>query len=374
MKVLLVGMYPADQQYSLQGFAGALKSGLSLRGCDVRLISPRVALGRAKIPRMGKWLGHADKFVLFPQELKRAAAWADVVHLVDHGHAIYVKHLPHVPHIITCHDLIAAKAAFGELPEWALMGTARVYQQMILDGLRQAGHVACISEATRQDVLRMAHVPDTQTSLIYDALFYPYRPMPGDESTPVVKTLGLESDAMFFIHIGRDVPTKNRDGLVKIFRVLREQCGMARAKLVLAGKPLTQEMRQFIREQGVEDGVLELSHLSNEHLRALYSRAQALIFPSLCEGFGLPIIEAQACGCPVFTSNRAPMTEVGGTAAVYFDPTQPDHAAQIIAGNLDAREEQITAGFENVKRFTTERMVDEYLHLYQSLTNSPHER
>ena len=81
----------------------------------------------------------------------------------------------------------------------------------------------------------------------------------------------------------------------------------------------------------------------------------------------MPIIEAQACGCPVFTSDRAPMTEVGGTAAVYFDPTQPEQAAQAIADNLGAAARMAAAGRQNVLNFATERMVDEYLELYTQI-------
>ena len=85
------------------------------------------------------------------------------------------------------------------------------------------------------------------------------------------------------------------------------------------------------------------------------------------EGFGLPIIEAQASGCPVFTSDRAPMTEVGGGGAVYFDPTDPDGAARVIAGNLADRDRMVEAGYSNVKRFAPDLMLDAYMDVYRRL-------
>jgi glycosyltransferase involved in cell wall biosynthesis len=100
-------------------------------------------------------------------------------------------------------------------------------------------------------------------------------------------------------------------------------------------------------------------------LNWLYSHAAGLIFPSLQEGFGWPILEAQACGCPVFTSNRAPMTEVGGDAAVYFDPTNPQAAAQVIAAAMNRRNEIKMLGLRNVSRFSAEAMLDGYLASYQ---------
>jgi glycosyltransferase involved in cell wall biosynthesis len=126
-------------------------------------------------------------------------------------------------------------------------------------------------------------------------------------------------------------------------------------------------MRDFVHAGGLADKVVELQGVGNEDLGALYSSAVASLFPSLQEGFGWPIVEAQACGCPVFTSNRAPMTEVGGNAAVYFDPTQITSAADTIIQHLPRVQEMRQAGLENAKRFRTEAMIAGYVALYQTL-------
>ena len=117
-------------------------------------------------------------------------------------------------------------------------------------------------------------------------------------------------------------------GVVRIFAHLAALPQFAQHHLVLAGKPWTRELRELIRHVGLAERVHEWVDVSNEDLRALYSAADALIFPSLQEGFGWPIAEAQACGCPVFTTNRPPMTEVGADAAAYFDPDDPERAAR----------------------------------------------
>jgi len=369
LKVLLIGNYAADQQQSMLGFAGALLSGLCARGIKARLLAPAQVFGRFGRPHagVGKWLGYADKFGLFPRALRRALVWADVVHVCDQGNAMYIKYLKHTPHVLTCNDLMAIRAAHGEMSGWPMGRTGRLYQTLILGGINQAQHVACLSEATRQDLLRLSRVSAAKVSVIPEGLLSPYRPMPTGESAPFLASLGV-SQTPFLLHVGGNQPYKNRTGVLAIYAALRRQTPITQLRLVLAGKPFSPELRQFIAKNNLSDHVIELTGLTNEQLRALYSRATALVFPSLYEGFGLPIIEAQACGCPVFTSHRAPMTEVGGSAAVYFDPTQPEQAAQIIADSLDAREEQIAAGFENIKRFTTDRMINDYMQLYQSLT------
>ena len=135
----------------------------------------------------------------------------------------------------------------------------------------------------------------------------------------------------------------------------------------MVGKPWTHEMREFVSLNALRDRVIELTNITNEDLQVLYSKAIALLFPSLREGFGWPIIEAQACGCPVFTSDRVPMTEVGGNAAIYLDPTDPPGAAAVIANSLDRVPQLRQAGLENVKRFSSAAMISSYSSVYQRL-------
>ena len=117
----------------------------------------------------------------------------------------------------------------------------------------------------------------------------------------------------------------------------------------------------------IQSSVIHFDSVGNEDLAALYSTARGLIFPSWEEGFGWPVAEAQACGCPVFTSNREPMTEVGGPAAVYFDPASPVEAATRI---LAAREEEAALrarGLLRAERWRPRHMLDQYAILYRSL-------
>jgi glycosyltransferase involved in cell wall biosynthesis len=111
-----------------------------------------------------------------------------------------------------------------------------------------------------------------------------------------------------------------------------------------------------------------MSGLSHDSLKAAYSIAEALIFPSWHEGFGWPIIEAQYCGCPVFTSNRPPMTEVGGDGVAVFDPSDPDSAAAVVLDGLRDREALRGRGFANASRFKVSSMMDQYEIAYRDLT------
>jgi glycosyltransferase involved in cell wall biosynthesis len=138
----------------------------------------------------------------------------------------------------------------------------------------------------------------------------------------------------------------------------------------MVGRSFTPEMRAIVEEEFLSGLVIPQVNIDSEDLRALYSRAKAMIFPSLCEGFGWPILEAQSCGCPVLTTNRPPMTEVGGTAALYFDPADPAEAARTIAAGWGELPALSASGRANATRFNTERMMDEYVQTYRELAGA----
>lgn len=354
----------------MQGFANALLTGLKVRGQEVRLLSPEVHLQRVGLPigGVGKWLGYGDKYLLFPPEMRRACRWADVVHICDQGNAIYLRFLQDFQHLITCHDLLAMRASLGEIPGWTTGRGGRIYQNLILQGLKRAGFIVCDSEATYHDARRLTGLEAGRMDQVYVSLLQPYRPMPAAEAAVHLEAMALSADRFFF-HVGGNQPYKNRLMVLKIYQAFRHRMGNMGYKLVLAGRKISGEMAEYISREGLADHVLERNDVTEEQLRAMYSRAACLIFPSLYEGFGLPIIEAQASGCPVFTSNRAPMTEVGGAGAVYFDPTDPDGAAQVVAENLTDRDRMIEAGYSNVPRFAPDLMLDRYIDIYRRITD-----
>ena len=139
----------------------------------------------------------------------------------------------------------------------------------------------------------------------------------------------------------------------------------------MAGKPFTAEMTHFVHTQKLQSRVVSLESVENEALRALYSLASLFLFPSLEEGFGWPIVEAQACGCPVLTTRQAPMTEVGGEAAFYFDPRDLESATRHLIAALDedekSRSRRIASGLANAARFSSAAMVDRYCEIYREL-------
>lgn len=370
LAVLLVGNYEYDRQESMLRFAALLALELPKCGIQTESIQPKAWLGRLKpsAAGLGKWLGYIDKFLIFPFVLrKKIRALRQpglLVHICDHSNAPYVFSLAQVPHLVTCHDLLAIRSARGDFPKTPVSWTGRAYQRIILAGLQRARNVACDSEATWGDFERIAGPPAGVFRTVNVPLNYPYTPTPEKSATELLERLGLAGDARFILHVGADVWYKNREGVLEIFSRLEDRA----LQLLLVGPPVDPGL---IQKYGLDGRVRTLQRLSNETLQALYSKAACLLFPSLEEGFGWPVVEAHACGCPVVATGKPPMTEIGGTAAIYIDPACPDAAAAAVHGVLARSPAEQDAwrqmALENAARFSTGRIIGQFIDTYDAI-------
>jgi glycosyltransferase involved in cell wall biosynthesis len=355
MRILLVGNYTLDNQPSMQGYADMLRRHLITRGHHVEIIRPRPILGKLLAqPTLRKWLGYVDKYVFFPFELRSRIQGFDLVHVCDHSQSMYLQHTGDTPASITCHDLLAIGSAFGRYPQQKISFTGRMQQRWILKHLSGATNVICVSANTAQELATFSGGTVQKIAVIPNALNFNFTPASEQSILNLRNRLGFTSDERYLFHIGIDAWYKNRLGVLRIYKSLLDVLRVAGdppLRLVIAGGRFSQKMRDYITSNLVEGRVVEIVNPSNEDLRALYSGATALLFPSLFEGFGWPLIEAQSCGCPVITSNRAPMTEVAGSAALYIDPGDEQAAATAIAANLSRLAMLREAGFHNARRF-----------------------
>jgi glycosyltransferase involved in cell wall biosynthesis len=382
MNVLLIGNLVEDRQESMQRFTALLHAGLQARGHRVTRLAPTLRLARLA-PRyryggLPKYLGYFDKFVLFPRQLRRLirSLRPDVVHITDHSNAVYGAATQGVPVLATCHDLLQVRAARGEIPRQKISRAGRHYQEWILASLARLPGVACASSQTRADVLRLTGLPPRQVAFIPNALNYPYEIIPAAAArlrlSALLARCHLEPALLdaarggFLLHVGGGQWYKNRDGLIAIYARLRSRLSPA-PRLVMVGPPLSAAQAVLSSQLGVGDQIVTLSGVTNPELEALYNLAEGLVFPSWDEGFGWPIAEAQACGCPVFTSDRAPMTEVGGPFPVYFDPGDPVGAAQVIMAAWPERNARSRAAHAESVRKNPGLMLDAYESLYRQI-------
>jgi len=355
----------------MQRYARWLQHTLRSRGYTVELVRPvpwfsKLAIGPLRRAAVIKYLGYLDKFLIFPRQLRRTGRQFDLVHICDHSNSMYLGAFADTPAIITCHDLLAVRSALGEFSATRTGWTGRRLQAWILRGLQRAQNVICVSTKTAEDLTRLTGNASAQIAVILNPLNWNYKHQPHMLASLLAR-LGLAADKPYFLHVGGNQWYKNRPGVIRIFQELAAMAQFQTASLIMAGKPPSPELKRAIEQSGVSERVIIVEGAANEELEALYSNALALIFPSLEEGFGWPIAEAQACGCIVATTNRPPMTEVAGNAAIFFDPENPEQAARAIAEGIVHREQLLQAGLQNAARFNAGRVIEEYCAFYASV-------
>jgi glycosyltransferase involved in cell wall biosynthesis len=367
MKVLLISNYRPDKQQSMLRYAEMLRRELQDRGHEVSVVYPPTVLGGLTFwpGPLKKLIGYIDKYLFAPAYLRKQARKTDIVHICDHSNAMYLPCAGSRPSLITCHDLLAIFAARGLYPQVRIGFTGRLQQRWIARHLSRASHIICASAKTQDDLELLAPGIRPRTQVIHHTLNWPYTPASPDAIAGVKKSMGLEPEAQYLLHVGGNQWYKNRLGVLRIFAELRKYPRFQNVKLVMAGKPWTAEMRRYYKSSGLGNAAIERVEVSNEDLQALYSGALALLFPSFEEGFGWPVLEAQACGCPVITSNRAPMTEIAEEGALFIDPNDPESAARSIVKQTSNLPSLRTAGFRNLGRFDREKMIDCYLKFYE---------
>jgi len=368
MRIVLIGNYAPDGQESMLRYAQMTREGLEQARHEVTLATPRPVLNRRHAPRgMWKWIGYADKYWLGTREISRAIRNADVVHVCDHSNAVYVPRRPALPYVVTCHDLLAVRGALGEDTDCPASPAGRQLQRAILDGLRRSHAVACVSQATLRDALRLLGDYPGRLSVIPNALNYPYQRLEARELASRLATLPVPGAHRYVLHVGHNHRRKNRETAL---RALATISGSWDGCMVFAGQPLSAELRERAVELGVAARVVEVAKPSNRLLEGLYNGALALVYPSRFEGFGWPIIEAQACGCAVICSDREPLPEVAGEGAIICgadDAHAFGRAILELGQNEPRRDALVQRGFENAARYNRAVMIGQLTSLYQQV-------
>lgn len=245
--------------------------------------------------------------------------------------------------LVTIHDL-----GYLYFPAAHPRGQLLYLKLSTLWNARIATHVLADSEATRADLISHYKVPPQKITVAYPGF--------DDLTAPACATGDVKArygiDKAYFLHLGTLHPRKNLPRLIAAFASLPSD-----ALLVLAGKEgwRCKELFAQIKHQGLEKRVLFTGYVHREEKIALLRDALALVFPSLYEGFGLPVLEAQACGCPVITSTTSSLPEVAGDAAILVNPSDTEAIASAMLRLMvepTLRQNLIERGLENVKRFS----------------------
>jgi glycosyltransferase involved in cell wall biosynthesis len=269
--------------------------------------------------------------------------------------------------VLTVHDL-----SFVRVPEYAHPSVHEYLVHSVPRSAQRADLILAVSAATRQDVVELLGVPEGRVQVIYEGVDGRFRSVE-DEQTLAAVRRRYNLERPFVLGLGTLEPRKNFRGLVEAFARLRERRHLEH-ELVIVGRKgwLYEPIFERVQELGVERQVRFLGFAADEDLPAIYTLASCLAYPSFYEGFGLPVLEAMACGTPVVTSHSSSLPEVAGSAALLVDP----HDADSLADALDRvvfddglRAELRAAGLERARRFTWERAAQELVAAYRSVVD-----
>lgn len=376
MHIILIGNYKPDDQISMQRFTGMLDEGFKEAGVTSEIWYPSVFFGnwvKQTSHGFGKWLGYIDKWIIFPLVLKsrirkgRRQNKSFTFHICDHSNAPYLKYLPVEQTVITCHDVLAIMGAMGYKDaycEASRMG--KILQGWILKYLIRAKKLAAVSgqTLTQLELLSKDRLsPQREWRIIHNGFNKDFKPLDTTSFSSILNGINAELKNPFLLHVGSNQPRKNREMLVEMISILDSKWN---GKICFAGEAIDPKLSTYASSLGVTDKMISVVNPEHKHLIALYSACEAFIFPSFSEGFGWPLIEAQACGAPVIASSIAPLPEVTGGAAIHKDPKNARDFVNAFLSleNNEVRNDLIRKGFENSSRFSNKKMIQEYLELH----------
>ena len=378
MKIILIGNYPGDRQESMSRYSNALRDNLIRNEVEAEIIQPLIFFApHNKISTRGlvKWLGYIDKYVVFPILLKRKVIQElknkkeDVFfHICDHSNSMYLNFLPKNASGITCHDVLAIQGALGfDEAHCTASSTGKLLQNWILKNLKKARILTAVSHNTMKDLSHFCEVKKGSNShwkVIHNSFNSNFWPMDKRESRKLLKGIHFP-EGPYILHVGSGLPRKNRTLLLEMVKILGDSWT---GNICFAGDPLDKDFYEKIDKMMLKNRVITIVKPDHQTLVALYSSCEAFIFPSFSEGFGWPLIEAQACGAPVLASSIPPLHEVGGEATIYADPNNPDEFADgfINLFRKNKKKELIALGFENCKRFDSQKLTRDFIRLYRN--------
>lgn len=269
--------------------------------------------------------------------------------------------------VITVHDL-----AFLLFPDFLTRPSARYYSRVDI-AARKADHIIAVSESTKRDTIRLLGVPPEKITVIPEAAHPIFTPIPNEEALERVRAR-YKLPRNFILFVGTIEPRKNLPTLIRAFHRMRDNY-KTDAVLVIAGHRgwLVEEVDQTLEETNLGEAVRFLGGVPNEELVYLYNAARVFAFPSRYEGFGLPPLEAMACGTPVVTANVSSLPEVVGDAALLVNPEDVDGLAVAmwrLLSEENLRRELRAKGIKRAQIFSWERAARATREVYRVVSES----
>lgn len=360
MKVTLLRDLSTEGWPSMDRYADMLAVALRRQGCDARTYvceRPAPGVGGA----IGALANYAWRSLVYP--LAARAYQGEINHIVDHSYAHLLYALDADRTVVTCHDIAPL-----DLDQRG-RGLSRRLWDRSFRAMLHAAHIIADSAYTRDAILRHTNYPADRITIVplaVDGAFFD--PIDASELDTLRQQYQLVGQCIV-LHVGSCEARKNIESILHALAEIQDD----RAVFAQIGGNFTASQRDLIGWLRLQSRVLQVPPTFGHVLYTWYQAADVLVFPSLYEGFGLPVLEAMASGTPVICSNRTSLPEVAGDAAILIDPRDPLTLAEAIHSVLSDPERAADLrrrGLERAKIFTWERCARETLVVYQQIAQT----
>ncbi|MCE5258560.1 MAG: glycosyltransferase family 4 protein [Chloroflexi bacterium] len=339
--------WPSMDRYATSLYHAFIKEALA---ADIDMLEPPA-------PWPGRYGVIASRYLRYPGWMRRNHG--DINHILDHSYA-HLCRSGRGKTLVTVHDL--APMAYSRR-----LSVSGMTWRLSVQGIKRADLVITDSTFIADELTRVLGIPLTRITVIPLGVSGACKPLAPSARLKLRVTYNLGAGPLA-LHIGNWQSRKNPIGILTALKELQRRNVIV--QLVQAGATPSREILQKIREWDLLDQVLFMGHVTEDELVELYNTADLLLFPSLYEGFGLPVLEAMACGTPVVTSDISSLPEVAGEAAVLVDPLDAKAIANGIERVLDdhvLRVRLIEIGLERAKAFSWENTAHQVFRQYETL-------
>ena len=303
---------------------------------------------KRKLPKIpGKNFHHrVDYFSFGPEGMLKEV---DIFHTSSYD----LKKPKHAKLVLTVHDVIHKAFPAAHAPE-----TVELVDRQLKEILPQASLIMADSETTKVDFLKWYPFEENRIRVVYSGVSNWFKPT-GQNKEP------------YFVFVGTIEPRKNIVNLIRAFNILKKEHRL-KHKLIIIGMKgwMYEEVFKSVEDLNISMDVIFKDYVNAEELRVWYNKAEVFIYPSLYEGFGLPILEAFACGAPVVTSNTSSCAEIAEGAALLVDPQNVNEISSAIlrlSQNQALRNELISKGLERAKQFSWEKTASQVLSIFKEV-------
>lgn len=286
----------------------------------------------------------------------------------DLYHSLYyiMPYCSRVPTVLTVYDLIPSL-----FPDYFSFKTRLLYRLCSYWAVKKSRHIIAISRSTKNDLATRYRISPEKITVIHLAADHSFYPRGKSEIERTLQVLGLPP--RYILYVGSNKPHKNLKRLLKAW----EKLSSAKPALVIAGlwDPRFQEIRRYVESKRLQNSVYFAGQVDDKLLPALYSGAATFVFATEYEGFGLPLLEAMACGTPVITSNVSSMPEIAGDAALLVNPLNIDElssALRVVLEDEEFRSKYQALGVKRASYFSWEKCASQTIDVYKKIIGNAH--